>query len=102
MLQVKDLLDGIPVIQELVGNKISFNIGYKIQKITSEIDVVTGEFDKARTTLLEKYGTLSEDQTAYSFEDGNRELYDAAMDILVNEEIDIKFKKISDTNKGRL
>jgi len=95
-MQLQELINSIPVIQEIMGDKsINFSAGYKLQKITNEIDIVTKAYDESRTELLDQHGTLTEDGKAYEFEDGAREIYNAAMELILTEEIKLDFKKVS-------
>lgn len=96
-MNIRTLLHSIPVFQELMGMKIDFDLGYKIQKITQEIDLITGSYDKARGEKLEEFGILSEDGKQYTFEDDTRAAYDAAMEEIETQEIGLKFDPISAT-----
>jgi len=100
-MQLKDILQAIPVLQEIMGMTVSFNVGFKLQKITNEIDIVTAQYDKARQELLTKYGTLSEDGKEYSFEGESGAEYDKGIEKLMEEKVEISSKKISvDTFKN--
>ncbi len=94
-MQIRQITESIPVLQELMSMKnISFNAGFKLQKITNEIDIVAERYGKARQELLDKYGVVSEDKTQYTFEDDKREKYDVKIKAILDEEIEISFKKL--------
>ncbi len=94
-MQVQTILQSIPVLQEIMGMKLPFALGYELQKKTDELDVVTRTYDTARTKLLTKYGSLSEDGQTYSFKDEDRIKYDTKHEALVTEEVKLKLTCIS-------
>ena len=95
-MQLQDLINSIPVLQEVMSNdSVPFGAGYELQKVTNEIDIVTKKYDEARNELLEEYGTLTTDGTAYEFEDDARKAYNDKMDAILSEEISLDFKKVS-------
>jgi hypothetical protein len=93
-MTINDILRSIPVFQELMGMKLSFNLGYRLHKITNEIDIVTAQYDVTRTNLLEKFGTLSEDKKQYEFAEGMREAFDQAMSEVHEQELELVFDSI--------
>ena len=95
-MKVIDVVNATPVVQSLIGTKMSFGTAYRIKKIVDEVAVVSEQFEARRKELLDEYGTLSEDETQYEFpEDEKRTAFEDAMSEILEEDVDLDIKKVS-------
>lgn len=70
--------------------KQSYRLAKLIKAINSEMGVYEGE----RIKLCEKYGTLDKDNGVYKFEGENREKFNADINVLLSQEVELDVKPI--------
>lgn len=70
MLEVKlaQLVASAPALGRLCAEKAPARITFTLARVTKSINSELETYEKTRMSLLEKYGTLSEDKSHYKFE----------------------------------
>jgi len=82
---------------------LKLSTSYKVNKILAECKLAVAEFEQRRIELAKKYGTLSEDEKQYTLEEETRELFSKELEEMLDEEVDMEFKKIpADDLEARL
>jgi len=98
-MQLSQIAGAMPTIQKLLDSSLKVNIAFRIAKFAKDIEPHMESYEKLRGELLEKYGTKdgSESeggQERYIFKNGQAEKFSAELTKLLDEEIDLKVKKI--------
>ncbi len=67
-IKLKDILNAVPVLQELGNTKLPIAVAYKVKKIIAECNVLTAVFEKERQDLLKIHAVLDKKKQTYSFD----------------------------------
>lgn len=97
-MNIIKIINSVPVIEELMSQKLKFATSFKLKKIAEEVNIVAKQFEEKRKELLDEFATLNDEGTEYSFKEGsdNIDKFNAAMSVYVDDgEIDLDFKPIT-------
>ena len=94
-MKVVDIVNSVPVINELMTLKMKISVSYKLKKIADEASIVLDQFNEARTELLTEFGTLDEAGTKYNFADGNEVKFTEALNKYVDDDVKLTTPTIS-------
>jgi len=93
-MKVSTLIGSVATLGKIDVMTLKLSTAYKVNKILAECKLAVAEFEQRRIELAKKYGTLSEDEQQYTFEDEARELFSKELEEMLDEEVDMEFKKI--------
>ena len=78
-------------IEKVLEGMLPAGIKWKLVKCRRELVNGGKRYNATRIGLCEKYGVINEDKQQYEFEtEGNREKFDLALSVLLNEEFSIE------------
>jgi len=97
-MQLGEVVTAMPAIQKLMDATLSANVAFRIAKFAKEVEPHVTSYEKVRQGLLEKFGTKGDEETngqiQYSFVDGTSEKFMKELTSLLEEKVDLKFKKM--------
>lgn len=94
MKTVKELLDNVKPLQELVEQKMPIATAYKIGKLIKECEVIIELFEGHKKELFEKFGNTLEDNNI-EIPQENVEEFSKEIEVYLNEEIEIEVPAIT-------
>ena len=68
---LQNMLDSMPVFQNLIGQKLTARGAFKVSKLVKAINKEYEIFDETRRTIVEKYASRDEAGEIQTNEDGN-------------------------------
>lgn len=68
---LQNMLDSMPVFQNLIGQKLTARGAFKVSKLVKAINKEYEIFDETRRTIVEKYADRNEAGEIQTNEDGN-------------------------------
>lgn len=91
---IKALVNADSTIARLAEKELPVNQSYRLAKFikafVTEFDVYNAE----RIKLCNKYGTLDKDNGVYKFEGESREKFNADINVLLSQEVELDVKPI--------
>ena len=84
-VELQNLLDSMPIFQELISQKLAARTAFKVNKIVKAINKEYELFDETRRTIIEKYGDRDENGEIKSDENGNLQIKKDQTDEFVHE-----------------
>jgi hypothetical protein len=96
-MKLLNFIESKPALQKLSETPIkSGKLSYKIAKNLRLVNQELVDYDKTRESLLNQYGTLSEDKSRYEFEPESGKKFTDEMGKLIDVEVDIPTLKLSE------
>lgn len=101
IMTIRDLLNIIPVLKELLEKPFKGAIAFKLARLVRELDKESSLFEFSRQKIAEKYGLRDENNNLITDEEGNIKLQQDKINLcneemmnLLNTEITISADKI--------
>ena len=101
IMTIRDLLNIIPVLRELLEKPFKGAIAFKLARLVRELDKESSLFEFSRQKIAEKYGLRDENNNLITDEEGNIKLQQDKINLcneemmnLLNTEISISADKI--------
>ena len=94
-IKVSLLITAVGILKSIDMTKMKLSTSYKVRQVLNKCEEAIQGFEDKRVVLAEKYGTLSEDKTHYSFEtDESKASFQEELSKVMDDEIDIDIKPI--------
>ena len=84
-VELQNLLDSMPIFQELISQKLAARTACKVNKIVKAINKEYEIFDETRRSIIDKYGERDENGEIKSDENGNLQIKKDQTDKFVQE-----------------
>ena len=102
-----EVVAGFAAMHKLLDAELKARTAFRIGKLTAELEPHVESFDKLRSELLEKFGTVdkdAEEEGAYKFKNGEFEKFSKEVMSLLEEKVDVKVRKLklSELDKAKL
>ena len=97
-IKLTNILNAVPILQELGNTKLPIASAYKVRKIIAECNILTAAFDKERQALLKIHAVLSKDKKTYHFDKKKPDdlaAFNEAILKMTNEDIEIEIPKLT-------
>ena len=97
-VHVKDVINSIPILKQLMATKLPFALSYKVKKIVDQCNYVGTEFDKGRVELLQQFATLDKEKNEYRFDPEkpeNLKKFNERINEIFNSEVDVEINPLT-------
>jgi hypothetical protein len=89
-----------PSLQALAGMKLPVKAAFRVGTAVTAIKPHMEEYEKQRTALFEKYGTLDETKQSYSVAPEKFEVFNKSFSDLLDEDVTVVLPKIKLSEMG--
>ena len=95
---IKQILNARETLSRLAGQTLPVKQSYRLAKLVKAVNDELSVYEGERIKLCEKYGTLDKDNGVYKFEGENREKFNADINVLLSQEVELDVKPIDISN----
>lgn len=95
---IEKILDAREILSRLAVKALPVKQSYRLAKLVKAVNDELSVYDGERIKLCEKYGTLDKDNGVYKFEGENREKFNADINVLLSQEVELDVKPIDISN----
>lgn len=89
------VVNAVGILKSMDLTKMRLSTAYKVRMVITNLQSVVEDFEGRRLALAQKHGELDEDKTRYNFPGvKDQEAFQEGMQALLDDELDIKLKKI--------
>jgi hypothetical protein len=93
-MKVSTLIGSVTTLDKIDLMTLKLSTAYKLNKILKECKLAVSDFEARRLELAKEHGKLTKDGLQYSFTEKNRVIFTAAMSELLDDDVELTFKKI--------
>ena len=95
---IEKILDARDTLSRLAERTLPVKQSYGLAKVVKAVNGEFAIYEGERIKLCEKYGTLDKDNGVYKFEGENREKFNADINVLLSQEVELDVKPIDISN----
>ena len=95
---IEKILDAREVLSRLAEKALPVKQSYRLAKLVKAVNDELSIYEGERIKLCEEYGTLDKDNGVYKFEGENREKFNADINVLLSQEVELDVKPIDISN----
>lgn len=95
---IEKILDVRETLSRLAEKALPVKQSYRLAKLVKAVNNELSIYEGERIKLCEKYGTLDKDNGVYKFEGENREKFNADINVLLSQEVELDVKPIDISN----
>ena len=97
-----EIVNAVPALNKAAGQDMPIKASYRLAKLLKELSPEAELYDKQRLKLCQKYGALDEDKQAYNIPTENMSDFEAEMNELLSQEVEISAQPVTVPDELRL